>query len=200
MQLFKQPSIARFFAQLLFLLLPTSWIVTFILWNSNQYFTIMREQWFSHAVYFSLGMLLAFFLAQFRFRFLPLFALLFFAFFSIYQLLDHYAMGEFDSFFVSVRFLVFAWLFSAGWLAGWGLQRIRYFPIILSATLLMVCIFLIAKTGKLSSPEHLLQYLTPVVLYAVYIVYTHEALRNTEIATRSFWLRFSGRLLAFSGQ
>ena len=197
MNVLKQISVSRFFAQAIFLLLPTVLVVMFILWNSNLYFTLLREQWFTQTIYFAFGLFISFFLAQFRFRFLPLFAILIILFFSVYQLLDNYSIGEFDSFFISIQFLVFAYLFSAGWLCGWGLQRISFFPIILSAILLLICIFLIAKTGQLTSAEKLLSYLTPVVIYAIYIIYTNESLRNTEKTSGKFWWRFSSRLVLF---
>ena len=190
-------SFTRFIAQVIFLLLPTALVVLFILWNSNQYFTLLREQWLTQTIYFSMGMLLSFFLAQFRFRFLPLFLSLILTLFSIYKILDNYAIGEFDSFFISVQFLVFAYLFSAGWLCGWGLKRISFFPIILSGLLLLLCIFLIAKTGNLTNAEKLIQYLAPILLYSIYIIYTNESLKNTENTSGKFWLRFSGRLIGF---
>ena len=198
MNVFKNISLTRFLAQVVFLLLPTALLVFFILWNSNQYFTLLREQWFMQTVYFSLGMFVAFLLAQFRFRFLPLFLLLVFALLSIYKLLDNYAIGEFDSFFISVRFIVFAYLFSAGWLCGWWLQRVSFFPMILSGVFLLLCIYLVAKTGNLTTPEKLIQYLAPVALYTVYMIYTNESLRNTEHTSGRFWWRFGKRLFLFS--
>lgn len=197
MKVFKQISITRFLAQVVFLLLPTALVVLFILWNSNQYFTLLRQNWFIQTVYFSAGMLIAFLLAQFRFRFLPLFTALILILFSSYKILDNYAFGEFDSFFISIQFLIFAYLFSAGWICGWFLQRLSYFPIILSGILLFLCIYLIAKTGNLTSPEKLIQYLTPVILYSIYMIYTNESLRNTEKTSGIFWWRFGKRLVLF---
>ncbi|MBK7763707.1 MAG: transglutaminase domain-containing protein [Bacteroidetes bacterium] len=197
MKVLKHISPSRFFASVLFLLLPTVMVIMFILWNSNQYFSVLQDQWFSQSLYVGAGMLLAFFIAQFRFRFLPLFAASIFVFYSIYQILDRYAVGELDSFFISVQFLIFSYLFMAGWLIGWGLQRIHFFPLLLSGFLLTLCIFLIAKTGGLFTPEKLLSYLTPVVLYSIYLMYTYEALRNTEHTHGIFWWRFSKRLIMF---
>lgn len=197
MKVLKHISPSRFFASLIFLLLPTVLVIMFILWNSNQYFSVLQDQWFSQSLYVGMGMLLSFFLAQFRLRFLPIFAGLIFTCYSIYQILDRYAVGELDSFFISVQFLIFSYLFSAGWLIGWGLQRIKFFPLLLSGFLLALCIFLIAKTGGIFTPEKLLSYLTPVVLYSIYLIYTNEALRNTEQTNGTFWWRFGKRLIMF---
>ena len=196
MKVLKDISISRFFAQVVFLLLPTVILATFILWNSNQYFTLLRAQWFSQAVYFASGLLLSYFLFQFRFRFLPLMLGLLFLFFSIYKILDNYTIGEFDGFFISVQFLLFAYLFTFGWLCGWGLQRISFSPIILSTIFFLISIFLISKTGEITIAK-LLQYLSPVVLYTVYMIYTNESLRKTENTHGIFWWRFSKRLVLF---
>ncbi len=196
MKVLKDISISRFFAQIIFLLLPTAVVATFILWSSNQYFTLLRSQWFSQAVYFACGMGISYFIFQFRFRFLPLFISLLFILFSVYKILDNYTIGEFDGFFISVQFLIFAYLFTFGWLCGWGLQRVSYFPIILAAILFLLSIFLISKTGEITVPK-LLQYLSPVVLYTIYMVYTSESLRNTENTKGIFWWRFSKRLILF---
>lgn len=196
MKVLKDISISRFFAQVIFILLPTAIVATFILWNSNQYFTLLREQWFAQATYFSMGLAASYFIFQFRFRFLPLFITLLFVLISIYKILDNYAIGEFDGFFISVQFLIFAYLFTFGWLCGWGLQRISFFPIILSGLLFLVSIFLISKTGEITVNK-LLQYLSPVVLYTIYMVYTNESLRNIENTKGIFWWRFSKRLILF---
>lgn len=197
MQVIKERSFSKFLAQLVFILLPTVAMVLFILWNANHYFSFLREQWQMQTIYFSVGMLAAYTISQVRFRFIPLFAAILFVFYSIYQLLDNYATGEFDSFFISVQFLVFAWLFGIGWLVGWGLQRIRYFSVVLAGVVLILSIFLISKTGIITVEKLLLTF-TPVALYGAYLIYTTEALRNVEKTNLRFWLAFSGRMLAFS--
>lgn len=197
MKVLKESSFFLYLARLVFLLLPTMMVVLFILWNSTQYFTFLREQWQVQTLYFSAGMFIAHTTHQFRFRFLPIFLLIVFALFSIYKLLDSYTTGEFDSFFISVQFFVFAYLFSAGYLVGWAMQRLRLFPIIMSAVFLLLSIFLISKTGDITI-ERLLISFTPIALYSVYIIYTSEALRNIEKSSFNFWMRFSGRLVAFS--
>ncbi|MBL7766550.1 MAG: transglutaminase domain-containing protein [Chitinophagaceae bacterium] len=196
MQVIKKISVLRFLAQVLFILLPTSLIALFITWNTSHYFTMLKEQWMSQAIFFSSGLLISYFIYQFRFRFLPLFLLLVFALYSGYAILDNYAVGEFDSFFISIQFLVFAYLFSFGWICGWGLKRVSFFPIILSAILLMISLVLISKTKEITVGQ-MLQSLTPIALYGVYIIYTNEALRNTEKTNGRFWWRFSSRLVLF---
>ncbi len=197
MKLFKEISITRFLAKVIFILLPTIAVVGFILWNTSLYLAVMRSQWFSQTLYFSFGLLISFFLYQFRFRFLPLFLGVVLVCYSIYKGLDNYASGEFDAFFVLVQFLTFSYLFCIGWLIGWGLQRIRFFPIIISSILFLLSIFLISKTGEITVTK-LLQYLTPIGLYVIYMVFTNEALQVAERTDAAFWWRFSKRLILFS--
>ena len=55
MNVIKNISISRFFAQVIFLLLPTIFVGMFILINTSQYFTFLQEQWFSQTGYFAIG-------------------------------------------------------------------------------------------------------------------------------------------------
>lgn len=185
----------RFVAASIFLLLPTSAIMMFIFWNSTQYFTFLEEQWFSQTLYFSSGLFLSYFMAQFRFRFLPLFASLVLCFYFLHNRIENFAIGEVDSFFIALRFRIFAILFSMGWLCGWGFQRIRFFAFLYAGLVLGTCIFLIAKTGDLFSAEKLIRYLAPLSVYSLYVVYTHEALRQNQSTDNQFWWSFGKRLV-----
>lgn len=196
MKVLKDISINRFIAQVLFLLLPSFFVIGFLIWNSSQYFTLLRSQWFSQTVYVSIGALLSYFIFQFRWRFLPLTILLVVILYSIYKTLDNYAIGEFDSFFITTSFIVFACLFTVGWLIGWALQRLSFSPLIISTILFFTAIILISKTGEITI-EKLLSYFTPVVLYTIYLVYTYELLQNTEKTNAAFWWRFGKRFTLF---
>lgn len=196
MQVFRNISISRFFASVVFILVPTALICFFILWNANQYFSILKEQWFEQGVYVSLGLLTGYFIHQFRLRFLPLFVVLVLILYSIYSGISEYAKGEFDGLFLSVRFLVFSWLFGAGYVMGWALQRIRFSALLLSGILLTVSIILLSKTGEMTVNK-LLSSLTPVALFSIYLIFTVENLRQTEDTSRSFWWRFSKRFILF---
>jgi hypothetical protein len=145
MNVIKNISISRFFAQVIFLLLPTIFVGMFILINTSQYFTFLQEQWFSQTGYFAIGIISSYFVYQFRIRFLPTFGLLILALFAVYQIIDNYAIGEFDSFFISTQFLVFSYLMVVGWLFGWALQRISFSPLLISGILLLISIILISS-------------------------------------------------------
>lgn len=198
MNIIKNISITRFFAQAIFLLLPTIFVVMFILFNTNHYFSFLQEQWFSQTGYFALGLIASYFLYQFRIRFLPTFAILLVALYSIHKIIDNLAIGEFDSFFINTQFLVFSYLFVIGWLFGWALQRITFSPLLLSGILLLLSIVLISKTGEITVVG-LLQSFSPIALYSIYMIYTYESLKNTEHTNRAFWWKFSKRFLLFFG-
>lgn len=184
-------------AKLIFLLLPTAVISYFMLAAANQYYSILNNGAFRQTLYLAAGMGAGALFYAFRFRFLPSFILLAVGLFSVYKGLDKYAVGEFDSFFISVQFQVFAILFTAGWLTGWGFVRLRYWSVLISAVVLCACIPLIAKEST-SSVYSLLQAFAPAVLYSVYIIFTAEQIYSYKDKSKKFWWFLTRRLLSFS--
>ncbi len=186
----------EFLAKVIFLLLPTACIGYFLLQNANEYFSVTRNEAWRQTIYLCAGMAGAALLYSFRFRFLPLFALLAFILYSIYKGLDAYAVGEFDAFFISIQFLVFAILFSFGWLLGWGFIRLRYWSILIAASILTGCILIIAKE-KTDSVYSLLRAFAPALIYSVYIIFTAEQIYNYKDKSGKFWWFLTRRLVAF---
>lgn len=183
-------------AKLIFLILPTALISYFLLWNANEYYSILQDRTLQQTIYFTAGMAAGALFYAFRFRFLPTFILLIAAFYIFYQGLDKMAVGEFDAFFISVQFLVFAILFTTGWFFGWGFLRIRYWAIFVAGAMLLSCILLIAK-AQMDSVEELLRYFTPSVIYAVYLVYASEQIYSYQDKSQKFWWYMSRRLVLF---
>ncbi len=186
----------KFLAQLFFLVVPTLFATMFLLWTANQYYPILREQWLMQSIYFAFGVLIASFFYQIRFRFITTYLVLLFLFFLVYQFLDNFSSNEFDAFFISKQFLVFSILFSFGWFSGWGLLRIRLYPIILAFLYLFFAISLWSKFPDLNF-EKLISVLMPFILFAVYLIYTSEALYNITKTEEPNWKKFSFRLIAF---
>lgn len=183
-------------AKLLFLILPTSVIGFFLLNQANQYFSILQNNAWQQAIYFAIGMCVSAVFYTMRFRFLPSFGLLMFTLYLIYKGLDSYANSEFDAFFISVQFLVFAILFCVGWILGWGFIRLRYFSPIVAASFLLCCILLIAKANT-NTVEGFLMAFTPALLYSFYIIFTAEQIYNYKDKSTKFWWYLSRRLLLF---
>src|SRR5690606_1769803 len=130
----------------------------------------------------------------FRFRFLPVFAALCTVLYVIYKGIDATAVGEFDTFFLSIQFLVFGITFVAGWLVAWGFVRLRFFSIVIAATFLSTDIILVSRSNELlltqTEQSGFYQFgavVSPIVLYAVYIIFTSELIRNYKDKNQGFW-------------
>ncbi|MCB0699102.1 MAG: transglutaminase domain-containing protein [Chitinophagaceae bacterium] len=183
-------------AKLIFLILPTAFIGYFLLWNANEYYSFLEENAIQQALYVMFGMTAAAIFDAFRFRFIPTLAILIAGFYLVYKGLDSMATGEFDAFFISVQFLVFAILFISGWVIGYGFVRLRYWSVFIAALMLATCILLIAKS-QLETVYELLQYFTPSVLYSVYLLYATEQIYSYKDKSQKFWWFMSRRLLLF---
>ena len=183
-------------ARLIFLILPTAAIGYFLLDNINQYYSVLQNRALQQAAYFAAGMAISAILYAFRLRFVPTFALLLLGLYLIYKGLGRYENGEFDAFFVSTAFLVFSVLFTLGWLIGWLFVRLRYWYILIPASILTACIAIIAKS-KVDSVESFLLSFTPALVYAVYIIFTAEQIYNYKDKSKKFWWFLTARLFVF---
>ncbi len=193
-------------AKVLFLLLPTLLVCYFLLWNANQYYAILRSQAVQQTIYVAAGMLGAALFYSFRFRFLPSFLVLAGVLYAVYRGIDASAVGEFDTFFLSIQFKVFSITFITGWLAGWGFVRLRFFSVFIAALFLTCCIWLVSKQSQVFFAENgqdaLLNFAAvfgPIVLYAVYIIFTAELIRSYKDKSQKFWWFLTRRLLLFAG-
>lgn len=193
-------------AKIIFLLLPTLVVCYFILWNANQYYSLLREQHWLQTAYVAAGMLAGAVFYSFRFRFLPAFIILVIIFQAIYKGIDATATGDIDAFFIANQFRVFSITFISGWLIGWGFVRLRFFSVFIAATFLVSCVLLIAKQSTLiagdTNDELLLRWAAifgPVVLYSVYIIFAAELIRNYQDKSQQFWWFLSRRLALFGG-
>lgn len=196
MKIQRASSVNETIAKLIFLVLPTAWVGYFLLWNANHFYTILQNNALEQTAYFLAGMAGACLFYAFRFRFLTTFAILVFSFTLIYQGLDKTAIGEFDTFFISVRFLIFSVLFSTGWLLGAAFARWRYAHYFIGAIFLVASIILIAKE-KTDSLPHLLQAFLPAVLYCFYIIFAAEQIYNFKDKSQKFWWFMTRRIALF---
>lgn len=191
-------------AKLIFLILPTTFVSYFLLQNLHQYFSILptahftflTDQALQQTLYLAGGMVSGAVFYAFRFRFVPTFIILGLALYTIYKGLDRMAVGEFDAFFISVQFLIFAILFTVGWLIGWGFIRLRYWSVFIAATLLSICILLIAKSNA-DTVYNLMRAFAPALLYAVYIIFTSEQIYSYKDKSQKFWWFLTRRLVFF---
>ena len=193
-------------AKVLFLLVPTLLVCYFLLWNANQFYTILNNQVWQQTLYIAAGMAGGALLYSFRFRFLPTFALLSLGMYVLYKGIDATAVGEFDTFFLSIQFKVFSITFLTGWIIAWGFVRLRFFSIFIASLFLCCCILLISKRSEVffinTNTELLLQFsriVAPIILFSVYIIFTAELIRSYSDKNQKFWWYITRRLLLFAG-
>lgn len=183
-------------AQLLLLVIPTATVGFYMLWNVNRYYEILHNDWLIQGLYFVSGLSLATVFYAYRFRFISTAAILFLVYLGIYKTVQNISVGEFDAFFASVQFLIFSVLFSIGWIAGFGFSRSRYFTVFWSIILLAVQIVVVSKTTEINA-NALIAAFGPFLVYAFYIIYTAELIRNMNEQQKGFALFISKRMIGF---
>ncbi len=196
MQIGRIHSWKKVIAQLLLLALPTAVLAGYLLFHANSFFSILENNWKQQSLYFVTGLILAISFYAYRFRFISTALLLFIAYLIAYRLLGKINVGEFDAFFFSIKFLTFSYLFSAGWIAGYGFSRSRYFTIFWSVFLLSMQIIIVSKTSEISA-NTLIATFAPVLFYSFYVIYTAELIRNMNEKEKGFGWFVTKRLMGF---
>ncbi len=183
-------------AQLLLLALPTIALAVYLLWDVNAYYNLLQNRYQEQSLFFATGIVTAIIFYAYRFRFITTAAILGLVYFAVYKFIDTLAVGEFDAFFISVRFLTFAILFSLGWVAGYGFSRSRYFTIFWSVFLLAMQIIVVSRTVAINSNTLIFAF-APVLAYAFYVIYTAELIRNMNEDEQGFTWFIGKRLIGF---
>jgi transglutaminase-like putative cysteine protease len=184
-------------AQIVLLGIPTATLLFYIIWKANSFYNILQNDWVIQGSYFALGIVAAIIFYSYRFRFLTTSLLLLVIYFMAYKIIGNYAVGEFDAFFISVKFLLFAILFSAGWLTGCGFSRSRFYTIFWSALLLCTQIIIVSKTTDFKA-QTIIGDFAPILAYSFYIIFTAELIRNMNEEEKNFgWFLFK-RFIGFA--
>lgn len=147
-------------------------------------------------VYFSLGLILGSLAFSGRLRFVTSFTVLLITLFIAYRFIDNAAVGEFDAFFLSIQFLVFAILFSLGIFLGWGVQRYAYFSIVISSFFFLLAIYLLSKTGEFTMVK-IVFVLLPIIFYCIYLIFTANELYRFKFSRTFSWAKLLKRLMLF---
>ncbi len=186
----KTHSWKKLVAQVVLLALPTSVLIYYLLVQANGYYGILQDNSAIQHWYFDAGILLALVFYSFRFRFITTTAVLFVVFYLVYKSTASVSLGEFDAFFTSVNFLVFATLFCVGWLSGYGFSRSRYFSIFWPLLILAEAIAVFSHQSNLAVGE-IITWFALILVYAAYIIYTSELIRNINNDQKYFsWFVF----------
>lgn len=184
-------------AQIILLAIPTAALLYYIVWKANNFFNILQNDWLLQGSYFAAGIIAAIIFYSYRFRFITTTLVLLIIYWIGYKAIGNYAVGEFDAFFASIKFLLFAILFTLGWVTGFGLSRTRYYTIFWSIFLLATQIIIVSKTADFKAATIIGDF-APILAYAFYIIFTAELIRNmNEDETRFGWF-ITKRLLGFA--
>ncbi len=187
----------KLFAQLLLLGTPTVLLAFYVLRLANQYYIPLGNDYSNQALFFSGGLAASLIFYAFRFRFITTAAVLVGVLYAGYKIIGNVSLGEFDAFFVSIKFFLFAFLFSLGWFVGFGFSRARYFTIGWSVFLLAAMILIVSRVAEVRAETIILAF-APTLAYSFYIIYMSELIRNMNEDEPSFvWYIFK-RFAAFA--
>ncbi len=196
MKIEKLHTAKKIIAQLILLILPSIAIGAYVLWYVNQYYTILNNEWFKQSMFLAAGLITGCIFYNFRYRFITTFLPLLLLLFITGKIINNIFTGEFSAFYAATNFYIFSFLFVAGWLIGWGFARLRYFPVILSCVLLLIQIILVSKTTDITAQKLIIAF-APVLVFALYIVYTAELVRNMSDDEPSFSWFIGKKLFGF---
>lgn len=164
-------------ARLSLLILPSIVVGAYMLWHLNQYYSVLKNQWLSEGTFLAAGLIASNIFYSFRFRFITTVLPLLLFLFILSKIVSNIFTGEFTAFYAITKFYIFSFLFFTGWIVGWGIVRLRWFPIILSVVLMVIQILVISNTTDITARK-LITAFAPVLLFAFYIIYTGELVRN----------------------
>jgi hypothetical protein len=196
MKIEKLHSNKKIAAQLLLLILPACVLGAYMLWHINQYYTVLNNQWVKQTIYLAAGLITGNIFYNRRFRFVSTFIPLVILLLIISKIISIMFTGEFSAFYAAANFFIFTFLFIAGWLIGWGFARLRYFPIILSALLLVIQIIVVSRTTEITAQKLIIAF-APVLIFALYIIYTAELVRNMNDDEPAFAWFIGKKLIGF---
>lgn len=208
----KKIDLSLVLANALFKLVPTILIGAYLWHLYAATITTLDTNYWANVLVFSAGLLISFFLYSFNVRFSVTFLLLAAVLWGIYQLIGSTTIGEFDSFYYSLSFFIYAAIFMFAWASGYGFARFGYFPWVAAAAVFLLAVSFIvrdilsveaqmnsalvswAANGLFAKPD-LVQRLfvllfllfVPALFYSFYIISISEALRRlASVDSRSF--------------
>ena len=184
------------FAQLLLLIIPSIIVGGYILWHLNEYYSVLENQWLAETTFLATGLIAGTIFYSFPFRFISTILPLLLLLFIISKIVSNTFTGEFTAFYAITKFYIFSFLFLVGWLAGWGFARLRWFAVVLSALLMLIQIIVVSNTTDITAHK-LLAAFVPVLLFAFYIIYTAELVRNMNKDEPNFTWFILKKLIGF---
>ncbi|HVD99171.1 MAG TPA: transglutaminase-like domain-containing protein [Cytophagaceae bacterium] len=183
---------------LIFLVLPTAAMVIPALLRIDEALMFVNTDIYTQSLVTLSAMAAAYVCYFLRFRFIITFPIVLFLVYSYTQGLRFFSNNEFDSYFLTIRYLHLSVLFIAGWLMGYGLARFRYFPLLLSVLVLTTGLISAAGYNKDLQLETTVNSLFVVVLYAFYTYFIRESLETIEVVHWRHVANLIGRMGIFA--
>ena len=177
MKIEKNYSTKKIIAKLSLLIIPAIAIGSYILWHLNEYYSVLESQWITESIFLAAGLIGGCLFYSFRFRFITTIIPLLLIIFIISKIVNNIYTGEFTAFYAITKFYIFSFLFLTGWLAGWAFARLRWFPVVISVILLLLQIVVVSNTSDITARKLIIAF-APVLIFAFYIIYTAELVRN----------------------
>lgn len=196
MQIKKIHSAKKIIAQLALLILPSTLVGAYMLWHLNEYYSVLENQWVAESAFLAAGLIAGNIFYNYRFRFITTLLPLLLLLFILSKIVSNTFTGEFTAFYAITKFYIFSFLFLLGWFSGWAFARLRWFPVVLSALLMLIQILVISNTIDITTKK-LIAAFAPVLLFAFYIIYTAELVRNMNEDEPNFSWFISKKIIGF---
>lgn len=177
MNLARYHSYKKLKAQVLLLGIPTVALIAYALQLANKFLDVFHHPVWLQTVAFATGLGAALYLMAYRFRWLPLTALLACLYLLTKAAAQWLPLQEFDAFFFIIQANNYFFLLLMGWLAGYGFSRSRWLSVLWCVLVLTIMSLIIADTAQPSALE-LTVFITPILAYTAYVLYTSELIRN----------------------
>ncbi|MGH2647833.1 MAG: hypothetical protein ACRDE8_09715, partial [Ginsengibacter sp.] len=177
MNIEKKNSDKKIIARITLLIIPAAAIGAYLLWHLNDYYGVLESQWTIESIFLAIGLIAGCWFYSFRFRFIITTLPLLLVLFIIGKIVNNIYTGEFTAFYAITKFYIFSFLFFTGWLAGWAFARLKWFPAVLSALLILLQIVVVSNTSDITAKKLVIAF-APVLVFAFYIIYTAELVRN----------------------
>jgi len=189
--------VLRLLLHLIFLIIPTACMVVPALQQIDTALLFVNTDLYTQSVVTLIAITGAYCCYFFRFRFIVTFPLVLVLVYTYSKGMKLLSGNEFDSYYLTVRYLHLSVLFVAGWLMGYGLARFRYFPLVLAALVLTTGLLAEAGYNKDLHLEDSVRNLFFVILYAFYTYFIRETLENIEQVRARHFFNAGARLAIF---
>lgn len=182
--------------RLVLVVIPTALIGYITLRFVNFSYTALQTGIGRQTLYFTIGLALAYTLYYYGARILVSLLLLWLGYVAGERIIVHLP-GEFDVFFATARYQLYATVFFIGWFFGFLLARFRWANIVIFGLLAVVTLASTSDTTDVSL-DYILLHLLPVVVYGLYMLFLSPVLTERIEITGKKTGRFVIRVALFA--